>query len=63
MKKVKIISTNGYFGHDYTDEFAKFGLKIGDEICVRPFVTNAYSYQPIEHGDVLFLYVHQVEEI
>ena len=63
MKKVKIISVDGYFGHDYTDEFAKFGLKIGDEIYVKPFVTNAYYYQPIEQGDVLFIYKHQVEII
>ena len=63
MKKVKIISTDGYFGHDCTDEFAKFGLKIGDEIDVRPFVTNPYVYQPIEQGDVLFIYKHQVEDV
>lgn len=53
----------GAFGRDETDDFKRFGLKIGDEIEVRPFVNNAVAYHPIKGGDGLFIYTWNVEKL
>lgn len=63
MKKVRIIKMEGAFGRDETEDFKKFGLKIGDEIDVKPFVGNAVSYQLIEKGEVLFIYTWNIEDV
>lgn len=63
MQKVKIIKMEGMFGRDETRDFEKFGLKIGDEIEVKPFVGNAVWYQPIEKGEVLFIYTWNIENV
>ena len=63
MMTAEIIDTSGYSSADYTEEFARFGLKIGDKIEVKKFVSNAYYYKPKPDGDVLFLYNHQVKLI
>jgi len=61
--KVKIIKMEGAFGRDESEDFKKFGLNIGDEIEVKPFVSNAVSYQPTPNGDVLFIYSWNVEKL
>ena len=63
MKTVTIKSMVGVFGRDESKDFEKFGLKIGDTIQVKPFVTNAVSYQPVPNGDVLFIYTWNIEEV
>ncbi len=63
MQKVKIIKMEGMFGRDETKDFEKFNLKIGDEIEVTPFVGNAVWYQPIEKGEVLFIYTWNIENV
>lgn len=63
MRKVKIIKMEGMFGRDETKDFEKFNLKIGDEIKVTPFVGNAVWYQPIEKGEVLFIYTWNIENV
>lgn len=61
MRLARIIGMKGAFGRDESKDFEKFGLKIGDEIEVSKFVTNAVWYQPIENGDVLFIYTWNIE--
>lgn len=51
----------GIFGRDESKDFDRFGLKIGDEIEVNPFVGNAVWYQPIPKGSVLFIYTWNIE--
>jgi hypothetical protein len=51
------------FGRDESQEFEKFGLKIGDEIDVRPFVGNAVFYQPFPQGEVFFIYTWNIEAV
>ena len=63
MKKVRVIKMEGMFGRDESQDFKKFGLKIGDEIEVRPFVGNAVSYQPLPQGEVLFIYTWNIEAV
>ncbi len=63
MTKVRIIKMEGAFGRDETKDFKKFGLNIGDEIEVEPFMSNAFWYQPIKKGEVLFIYKWNVEEV
>lgn len=64
MKKiVKIVKMEGMFGRDESADFAQFGLSIGDEIEVSPFVTNAVVYQPTPNGDCLFIYTWNIEKI
>lgn len=63
MRKVKIIKTIGMFGRDETADFEEFNLKIGDEISVIPFSSNAVLYQPIKSGDSLFIYTWNIQDI
>ena len=62
-QKVRIIKMEGAFGRNEATEFKKFGLKIGSEIEVKPFVSNAFWYQPEKGGDVLFIYSWNVEKL
>lgn len=61
--KILIKSMVGLFGRDESKDFEEFNLKIGDKIDVKPFVGNAYWYQPIQQGKVLFIYKHNVEVV
>ena len=63
MRTVKITNNKGMFGASQQDEFDKFGLKVGDEIQVRSFVTNAAFYQKEPQGEVLFIYEWNIKNI
>ena len=63
MKKVKIINNEALFGNTQQDDFDEFNLKIGDEIEVRNFVSNAVVYQPIPKGKACFIYTWNIEDI
>jgi hypothetical protein len=63
MKRIRIKKMEGMFGRDETEDFEQFGLKVGDEINVKEFVGNAVWYQPIEKGDVLFIYTWNFEDV
>lgn len=53
----------GLSGIDMSAEFEAFNLKIGDEIDVTPFVSNAVWYQPEPKGKVLFIYTWNIEKL
>jgi hypothetical protein len=59
--KLKITSTEGYSDKDYSEDFAKFGLRVGSEIIADKFASNAFCYQKEPGGSVLFIYYHNVE--